>query len=499
MDYHTYDTVSPMTPSLKRSAPSTLSKRGLKKQRIDATTIPRRPQLSSPSQPRSRHIPRTPQHRPTLYTPRRRETSLRVAVGTPDRFVSNRANTDVSKVRGALLSGNTKKLEQHVTVTKEYTVRLRQSLFGSPVATECLLSFSREKRDKNEQQALTLNLDDPFRYNLSRHVTPHPPRNSARLARKKAIQRTFRVNADGMCKLDGLKLISHYKGQLAVALHDQVYLFEPGKPAVSLMQSKDQDEFVSCVQWSPGGTWIAVGLSNRIEIYCPRRRELGAELFPLEDNGLVTALTWRNDHQLAAANAAEIMVYDMTSDLIPVCYESDGRYSTRLVWNSTFIANAIPDSGFIYIYNHNQANPVQRLEHKNVMDVKQHPFKPSILVSCGDGGLRFWEACTGKMLYAIDTDAPVTGFDWSPFRQNEIAMVQDDRLSLWKIRYDGDKLEASKLEEEILEDGEIREVVNANGGVVVAQKDEVMKGFNTFRGDPALDKKKPMEFGFVVR
>jgi len=26
-----------------------------------------------------------------------------------------------------------------------------------------------------------------------------------------------------------------------------------------------------------------------------------------------------------------------------------------------------------------------------------------------------------------------------------------------------------------------------------------MQGFNIFRGDPALDKKKPMEFGFVVR
>ena len=475
----------PMTPSLKRAAPSTPSNRDSKKRRI-ATPTPT--PISTPR--------RQQQRKPvSLLTPRRNNTP-RVAVGTPDRFIQgNRTGTDIAKARRALLSRG----EEQRGKPSEYHGKLHQSLFGTPVKEGRLLSFSTTKKDKKNREAESRigRFESPFLHDtlrVSKAVTPAQTSQSVGKRRKAVIQPSFRVSANNMLQFEGLKLVS-CGPKLAVALHSELYLFQAGKSAEFFME---HDDIITCVQWSPSRKWLAIGCVDCVQVWCPRRKQLVAEFCYHPDKGRVTAIAWRGELNLAAANSSGVMLFDCSQmNPVPICsYQGDGSYPNRLVWTENILASALPESGAIYIYDKNQREAVRTIEHPGILDLKVHPSWPSVLISCGNEGIRFWEASSGKLLNSFQTESAVSGFVWSPFRSDEMAVAENDRLSLWKFHRNGKV--GVKVEEMTSENGQIMSLEPyGDGRVVCTHKEKILAGFEIFRGAPST--KRQLTFGVAIR
>ena len=246
---------------------------------------------------------------------------------------------------------------------------------------------------------------------------------------------------------DNLRLVT-YGPTRAVAIKDEVYIWKNGDR--KCFTCTDDGNNVSAISWSPTLTnatndkehkeaYLALGSKKTVEVWSVEKDRL---LFQSHDHmGYVTALCWNEDgSELCAASKRGFKRYFLKDvwrcvRSKPIDYEHDndaGRV-TCLQWQGNTIVSA--SNGTIRVWDGKKKigtiQPLYIVEHAGVCALKFSPSNPALLVSGGDGGLKFWNVRTGTIRASIDTSEAITDMAWSV--RNEILIAHGDLLSIWRL------------------------------------------------------------------
>ena len=500
----------PKTPSLKRSAPETPARTTATKKMRQFYDLPSIVTVDV-----------TPHHkqqrRPLFVTPPRKHSSITGL--TPDRFIPNRARTDVSKARRALLSRDAlwapvaisaneeRQQQQHhcetktttISKTADYNRQLRQTIWGTTddVNESPLLAFGtgnntpqRQKQQSSYGPTSIGRLESPFcqdalrsaaRSQLVSGEAAMPMTTASRNNHNHiSIHNLFCLSAPNMLQDRGLGVVSHGP-YLAAAVGDELYLWKK-KGSFDILFKGGA---ISCLAWSPDGRYLAVGLEHSIQVWHTEDRQLMGELFHNDDGSFITAMAWKG-LEIVVANKHSIKRYDLASaHPTPIRYEShecsNNTFVTGLLWNDDYMVSC--GGGSINLWGRNQqvsSPPKLTLKHDGVMTVQFHPLQPGVLVSGGDDGLKFWNVHNGALRTCILTATSVTAFVFSPFRKDECLLAHENRLSLWSLG-----IKATKLCETTVCHGDVLFMdCAADGKVVCVLANLVIAGFSVFRPAP---------------
>ena len=428
-------------------------------QKLETPNTPVRvavPRISSPPNPRSARRSSLNSFSPSASPG---SSSFYIAAGTPDRFIpSQRSSQNLSLVRASLFHQNdnsvpntSSKSLQQLQDKQEYEYRrqLSQVLWGSPELPARIMSF-----DAKPKQRARWNVENPYSHDVLRATssslssTP-PPSPIERKAKKNTdtgIERIFTLEAPDVVPGDVLHLIS-YGPVLAVALADQLCMWKNDE--LEPFTYTQDGKCISCVQWSPNsttnnrkGTFFALGQEQSVEVWSMEKEGV---IFEFKDHvGYVTSICWKeNGSELVAASKAGIKRYILETnggvpdeiEIIDYKHKHDHHEEniTCLQWHDNTIVSA--GNGVIRVWDTNQRGPsiqpMRTMEHPSVSSIKFCPGRPNILVSGGEGGLKFWNVQNGSIRASVKVEAAVTDIVWSV--QSEILVAHGDRLSVWKL------------------------------------------------------------------
>jgi len=228
---------------------------------------------------------------------------------------------------------------------------------------------------------------------------------------------------------------------VAVALAEQVFLFDYGSSRAEKLCSLKNGEVVTSVRWTGEGFHLAVGTnSNEVQIWdAPVQRQLRR----LQGHtGHICALAW-NDHILSSASAdAEVHQHDvrernhlvsrLTGHDDMVCgldYNSEGLLASGGNDNKVMIWDCAMGSN----------GPLLSLtEHRAaVKALRWCPWQRHLLASGGgsaDRQICLWNSQSGRLLCTADTESQVTGLAWGQ-QEKELASAHGfhrNQLSLWR-------------------------------------------------------------------
>jgi len=261
-------------------------------------------------------------------------------------------------------------------------------------------------------------------------------------SRKKRVEmkKIFMLEAPRLLQERGIKPMS-CGPSLAIALDGDVYL-KTGNATSGGVELLTSGRRVSCVEWSPDGEYIALGMKEEVQIWKLSIKESVARLYHNDSGDYVTAIAWHG-WNLLAANRHSIKKFDLMADNpYPIRYDVDESYDgelanfvTRLVWSEDGNSFASCGGGLIKIFDSNQRDgaPKFTLKHDDVQTIHFHPCQSSILVSAGEGGLKFWNVPSGSLRNTIAMEMNVTAMVWSPFRMGECVIASQSKFEVWSL------------------------------------------------------------------
>eukprot|EP00746_Dinoflagellata_sp_MGD_P002933 gnl/MRDRNA2_/MRDRNA2_105726_c0_seq1.p1 gnl/MRDRNA2_/MRDRNA2_105726_c0~~gnl/MRDRNA2_/MRDRNA2_105726_c0_seq1.p1 ORF type:complete len:429 (-),score=75.80 gnl/MRDRNA2_/MRDRNA2_105726_c0_seq1:259-1545(-) len=228
---------------------------------------------------------------------------------------------------------------------------------------------------------------------------------------------------------------------VAVALAEQVFLFDYGTSRAEKLCSLKNGEVVTSVRWTGEGFHLAIGTNNNeVQIWdAPVQRQLRR----LQGHrGHICALSW-NDHMLSSGSAdAEVHQHDvrernhlvqrLTGHEDMVCgldYNSEGLLASGGNDNKVMIWDcAMGGSGPLLALTEHRAA---------VKALRWCPWQRHLLASGGgsaDRQICLWNSQSGRLLVTADTESQVTGLAWG-LQERELASAHGfhrNQLSLWR-------------------------------------------------------------------
>jgi len=432
----------PMTPASSRQRQL---KRILPKTPGNSSTVEKRRRDASQQQ-----IPRTvghgtPQsqvrHRGTMLSTISARKTMSVTVGE-DRFIPNRAKTDVSMARRTLLQARQQQSSDENTTSDDespFKCHVRRVLFDNDQNRDggrgSMLSFESTATKKTETSMVR---DDPRDHDLFRLsstlMNGAPQKTLPFRPPRVTIKPDVTLEAPGMIQEAKLTLVDcSSDGSMVVALRNDVYLWKEGDAKKLDIQG---DPF-SCVRFSENGEYIALGQRECCQIVETKTGELVQDYFNY--SGYVTAFAWRGTILLSAGVRGIVRQDALAWFSFPSTYQGhkENAQIHTLEWHSNTIVSAGNDD-LINVYDANETGadikPLHTMEHEDVSCVAYSPGHPNTLVSAGDKGLCFWNIQNGLLRGTIETEERAVGAmilnDDNP---NEILVAHGNMLTIWNF------------------------------------------------------------------
>ena len=389
----------------------------------------------------------------------RKRAAAPTPLETPDRFIPNRGRMMNMSKSSFLFSTASKKQKTTTTIQeKNYDQQLRSVLLGKHTnSPDRLMEFGPTKKKHRTSKVAPTRLfgDDPYRHDVLRTVLNENQENKSRCHRN-----WTKVTMECVTALDApqmntggelLSLLGAGKEFLAVALDTRVYLWKKGY--IELLA--EADSTWTCVEWAPDGEFLALGTMEKIIVYhirsCARK-----PIAKMACASEVTAMAWKGRELLATFTEEPTARYDLevlpdAQGFTPIqtSYEGHGGpVVSSLRWNSNVIVSA--GGGVIKMFDSSKGGenvrPRRVMEHIGVKHVEFCPQQPNLVVSSGDGGLKFWNTWNGKLRSSIPMEDSVTATICSGQRP-EILVAHATSLSLWSLATNnGQKLYEQKVD-----------------------------------------------------
>ena len=386
-----------------------------------------------------------------------------------DRFIPNRAKTDVMKAQHALTSSKKNRASESSSDDKngaEYQRELRRVLFGEnqnsndkddPVLEDenhCLLSFG---ASSTATKTPSRPLQDPMELDSLRRSHKN---NGKSRPPKVNFQRVKALEAKDMVDNVNLSLLSFRNSsygddQMCIAIKDRVWVSSTTGEGVDILAEKEPvrmengrfKRFIySTVQWSEAGDLVALGTKDSIEIWCPSvSGNMRDEHLRFRDikicKGFVTAIAWK-ETEIIAAGADGIKRIDLCeegSKHMEYHHSHEDNLVTALEWKDHWIVSAGGDTINVFRDDKISTLPCLVLKHARVKTVEFCPFQSNLLVSGGDDGLKFWNIYNGSLRATIKTKERVVGTVFLK-EHKEVAVAHGNTVSLWGIGWKPTKL-----------------------------------------------------------
>ncbi|CAB9510534.1 WD domain, G-beta repeat [Seminavis robusta] len=458
---------STMTPAAKKRVP------------VTATTARRKLRFAPPSTVRKTAMMKTPGRR-LDFTP------------AGDRFIPNRAKTDVAKARHSLLqhaSTTTTAQKPQTPFESAYKNHVGKVLFGDDIAdsnNERIMNFGGATTTARRPTV------DPNNHNLAHHNGLQQQQH-AQQPTTIDIQQTAVLDVPGMIQ-NGTQLMDcNDDGSQAIALANEVYMRSTVTGRVDRIAHLSTSPY-SCVRFSPDGDCLALGQKNSVQFFDDLAGQVDHEAELFHFKGHVTAMAWNGQQRFAAATNHRITTCNVGWRVpIPVEYQGHGEdvLVTALEWQGDTMASAgggeiklwdttnrelreYDGDGAVVVYEARCT-----MKHEGVRTLELCPHKPGLLVSGGDGGLKFWNLRSGALKATIDeTDSKIVGTLFSPKELNQIVVADESKLMVWSL---GPKV-AKLAEYELFEEHEMEKITGMARGrgatVVLSGSDECLYVFD---------------------
>ena len=389
-----------------------------------------------------------------------------------DRFIPSRRQMNIELCRRTLLSedkesdsaktGNDHgEAARKIIVKKEFNRQMLSSLCNIPSESlnenskpKSFLSFALQEEEMSTPGSKTRTCD-PYSHDILRVLRGiQYPRNLASSLNTKEGKCLRILDAPNVPDDYYLDLMSWGEDNiLAVALEDELYLYEEDTGCVDLLMRVTNDEYISSVSWcrSPGSKHIlSIGFgSGRVELWdCYELRRIRIYT---EQIDRVSCLAWSQQGLTSAGKGLQILQHDPRSSNVIRRYRGHLNEVCGLKWNEDGSTLASGDNGdLLCLWDARMYREGPRLYLRNhtaaVKALDWCPFQRGMLASGGgtaDKTIKLWDSNSGKLLSSIYTGSQVSGLIWSSHSRELCSShgYNSHELVLW--RFNG-KLEMMK-------------------------------------------------------
>ncbi|KPP71414.1 cell division cycle protein 20-like [Scleropages formosus] len=231
---------------------------------------------------------------------------------------------------------------------------------------------------------------------------------------------------------------------LAVALHNNVYLWNATHgDIIFLMKLEQEEDYICSISWSKDGNFIAIGTSdNKVQLWdVENQKRLRCMA---SHTSRVGALSW-NNHVLSSGSrsghihhhdvrVADHHIFTLTGHSQEVCglkWSPDGKYlASGGNDNLAYVWPGVQEGGnqaAINCFNHQGA----------VKALAWCPWQANILATGGgtsDRHIRIWNASTGSCISSLDTESQISSLVFAPNYKELVSGhgYTHDSLIIWK-------------------------------------------------------------------
>ncbi|XP_027200004.2 cell division cycle 20 protein fzy [Dermatophagoides pteronyssinus] len=312
-----------------------------------------------------------------------------------------------------------------------------------------------------------------------------------------------------------LQLIDwNYSNILAVALNNEVYLWNAMDGNIVHLFTLDEPDYISSVAWVDNNdTNIAIGLSTGVtQIWDVKRQQRLRNLH--NSTARISSMSWCSYILSNGTKDGEIINHDVriassrigtlrghTLEICGLKWSSNGRLlasggndNTVNIWSNCFIGNNDNSSTTTTsITNETQIQPLLRLtQHQAaVKAISWCPWRNNCLATGGgtnDRMIRIWNTQNGQCLYSVDTRSQVSSILWSEQYRELISShgFANNELIIWKYP------KFQRVTELLGHTGRILCMAMSSDGstVVSLGADETLRFWDCFDSDPEKKQRK---------
>lgn len=351
-----------------------------------------------------------------------------------DRFIPSRGAMDIDIARFNLLCEAKENASALLNITspikEEYRKKLAENLLQDVPGEKKILAFKKKKGSALEEHEVFAHLfscDKSPRQKSYRHIPQSPERI-----------------------LDAPELVDDYylnlldwssKNVLAVALGTAVYLWEAESGAISqLMQTMEDDDYVTSIAWAADGKHIAVGInSTEVQIWDACK---GSKVRRMAGHtARVGSLAWNGPTLSSGGRDSRIINHDVRArDHIISILKGHNQEVCGLSWSQSGqqLASGGNDN-LLHIWDVASTEYLYRLcDHEAaVKALAWCPFQANLLASGGgtaDRCIKLWNTQKGTCLKSLDTQSQVCALVWSQHYKEILSShgYSKNQLCLWR-------------------------------------------------------------------
>ncbi|KAH7294178.1 hypothetical protein KP509_28G059500 [Ceratopteris richardii] len=353
-----------------------------------------------------------------------------------DRYIPSRSAMDLDIARFNLLCEAKENTSMLLNITspikEEYRKKLAENLLQEKNAKDGkkILVFKKKKRStlkEDERLNYLLYCDKSGARKSYRHI-PHLPERI----------------------LDAPELVDDYylnlldwssKNVLAVALGTAVYLWNAESGAISqLMQTSEDDDYVTSIAWATDGKHIAVGINSmEVQIWDASK---GSQVRRMSGHtARVGSLAWNGPTLSSGGRDSRIINHDVRArDHIASTLKGHSQEVCGLSWSPSGqqLASGGNDN-LLHIWDVASTEYLYRLsDHQAaVKALAWCPFQAHLLASGGgtaDRCIKVWNTQKGTCLNSLDTQSQVCALVWSRHYKEILSShgYSKNQLCLWR-------------------------------------------------------------------
>ncbi|XP_033884313.3 cell division cycle protein 20 homolog [Acipenser ruthenus] len=234
------------------------------------------------------------------------------------------------------------------------------------------------------------------------------------------------------------------QNHVAVALHNNVYLWNAATGDIVLLMQVESEEHISSVSWIKEGNFLAVGASDaKVQLWDVESQKRLRNM--ASHTSRVASLSWNNHVLSSGARSGHIHHHDVrVAEHHIATLSGHSQEVCGLKWSpdGKYLASGANDN-LVYVWPNVQesrdSTPVHCFtQHQGaVKALAWCPWQTNILASGGgtsDRHIRIWNVSSGSCLSSLDTESQVCSLVFAPNYKELVSGhgYAQNQLVLWK-------------------------------------------------------------------
>ncbi|MGH0161027.1 UNVERIFIED_CONTAM: hypothetical protein FKN15_040360 [Acipenser sinensis] len=234
------------------------------------------------------------------------------------------------------------------------------------------------------------------------------------------------------------------QNHVAVALHNNVYLWNAATGDIVLLMQVESEEHISSVSWIKEGNFLAVGVSDaKVQLWDVESQKRLRNM--ASHTSRVASLSWNNHVLSSGARSGHIHHHDVrVAEHHIATLSGHSQEVCGLKWSpdGKYLASGANDN-LVYVWPNVQesrdSTPVHCFtQHQGaVKALAWCPWQTNILASGGgtsDRHIRIWNVSSGSCLSSLDTESQVCSLVFAPNYKELVSGhgYAQNQLVLWK-------------------------------------------------------------------